>query len=147
VSRKKSDGKKKLGPKIAVRAVAPYKGTSLNELTFEKDDMIHILYNCLIENFPNSDNSGNSTPKFIEGEISGHVGLFPTNCVDFNYQTANLKVIVHSNFESTQPGEINLQVGEILTLVTSENGKLIGVDKNGKTGKFPASHVKIITDS
>jgi len=81
---------------------------------------------------------------WLQGEINGRVGLFPSTYVEVNYSDANYKLCVERDFEPLHADELLLKVGDIITLIsTSGDGWYRGRSSKGDVGLFPASHVRL----
>ena len=133
------DRKKK---KPIARALHEFLGQSEYELTFSTGEAI-LLLRRIDENW-------------LEGELDGKVGIFPSNRVRVEVGSPSLSqdsaiarsgkpcaVVLH-DFEGGESGDLPLEEGQIVELLGRIAAGWMRGRLNGKVGIFPASFVEVV---
>lgn len=124
------------------RAINSFNGQYEHELTFSPGEAI-LLLKRVDENW-------------LEGELDGKIGIFPTNRVRIEAGSPSLSqesalarsgkpcaVVLH-DFPGTVAGDLPLEEGQMVELLGTITAGWMRGRMNGKIGIFPSSFVEIV---
>jgi hypothetical protein len=109
---------------LKAKALYDYTADEENELGFKEGNIITIL----------KKHEGG----WWEGECNGKIGIFPGNYVEI----IERKCVATYSYKATSEDELTINEGDIITILSEAEGWMLGVNKEGKQGLFPANHIK-----
>lgn len=124
---------------LKAKALYDYTADEENELGFKEGNIITIL----------KKHEGG----WWEGECNGKIGIFPGNYVEiierkcvvniFYFLKKNvINIKATYSYKATSEDELTINEGDIITILSEAEGWMLGVNKEGKQGLFPANHIK-----
>lgn len=130
-------------PKPCARGLFKFEGQTDQELSFSPGESI-LLLRRVDENW-------------LEGELNGKVGIFPSNRVRIELGSPSLSresVLARSgkpcgmvlyNFPGTAEGDLALEKGQLVQLLSNVGGGWVKGRVDDRVGIFPSSFVEVLT--
>ncbi|XP_066298923.1 uncharacterized protein [Branchiostoma lanceolatum] len=124
--------------KVFARALCDYSPQDDNELPLQTNDVIEVL----------SDQNGG----WWFGSVQGKVGLFPAKCVEIlvcKDRQDGKKCYARAlyDYDPCEEGELQLQVGDVMEIVSREDPGWWYGYLRGKVGLFPSNYVEVVPES